>query len=410
MYLKKEVFWTNENGVTRQLSALQGIRSRVTFEPSNDNLRLSLIDDESLYQDGKFRIKEGDRIDVFIKMVKDNIDVSMKGSDMIWSGIFLDYNRTDDTDNQSIDITVTSLSYEIFNRFWNQSYANQSLKTNEIIADILQNLSENVGGTGDYNVTYSMVEYPSREGIQSTRSDGSDFPIIEPVYTQKPMYEWLQELSSPLWTNTDEEIPPVQSRKMVFRIDGDITNNKIIYNAKWFYPVIDNAIILSSLDQVISINGGSTNEDSVNLLYLDCGEDFNGRPIKTQIFDQTHSAMPIIKERYEHKVSIGGLNNDYQNEYNSLRQKYYPGQNQEFRNEVTKLARSYADYWFKEFGRAKPKLTITIPFQRADLGSYIYLNLPKYPKGYYFIEALGYNITESEATTILDVFLDDDIN
>lgn len=399
MYLKKEIVWHSPQGL-RYIRNISRISGRKNFLPQNDTINIDIIDDGSLYRNNEFLIKEGDRIDILVKRVTNNTDTEFTTNDIIWTGIFLDYDRVDTPDNKNITLIVTLLTYEIFNRIWNESYIDSGLKTNEIIKSITKNLSEDISGTGDYSLIFNDVDYPNTNGIQKTRVNGSDFPVIEPIFTQKPMYEWLQEISSPLWTNTDLEIPPVNRRKMIFRIDGNIV--------KWYYPTLDNISIINKNFPVLQIRGSSTNQESVNYLILECGEDFNGEPIYTYILDQREGAMPIIKERYEHKVSIGGKNTDYQNDFNRLRQKYLHD-NTGFIKAVREKAESYADFWFEEFGRAKPIIELTLPFSVYNIGDYIYLDYPKYRKGYYFIEAVGYNLTESEASVILTIKLDDNI-
>jgi hypothetical protein len=345
-----------------------------------------MYNDDRFYQNGKFLPKDGDVMVFFLKIVSDNVDIDITNNDAVWTGRFLDYKRKYSPDDVSLVLTVVDFNYDVFNRFHTLSYIGKNMKTNEVLTNVIKTVSESLDGDGTFKFDFSNVA--------STRHDGSDFPIIEPVFSShKPVYEWVVELSSINWTNSDTEITNdtlVNTRNMIFDI-----RNRDVY---WFYPsdvpvyTFNDDLFIDSIEEVSNV------EQTVNRLILDCGSDFNGRPITLYLYDEKNNTG-IVKEKTEVKKVIAGDNTDYDNTYHQLRSQYSASTNDAFREKVRQEAKKYADVWFFLYGREEKKVKMNLTNVHINYGDTIKLDLENFKKGNFRVESVTVSGNQKQIST-----------
>jgi hypothetical protein len=165
---------------------------------------------------------------------------------------------------------------------------------------------------------------------------------------------------------------------MVFRIKG----TSVYYTEQ----PMNQSIVINNSTFVSGLTFSTKNEESSNFLILECGENLNGEPITTYIYDN-ESGAPIIKESFKHEVKLAGESNTYDNQYHQLRARATSEgwSNSEFTDEVRKLAKSYSKLWFSVFGRVPPSISITIPTTSLNLGDLAYVDRRRVKKGLYRI-------------------------
>lgn len=364
-YIKVRVLWFGDTGSVDLTDSFVSVSSNEDFDPNNNSCNLVLFDSDVFYNSlGNFLVQENDRFIIWGKEVVDNSDLEFSDLDIIWDGKFVDFSRSVDSGSRALTLTLMDSGYDFFNRFWSRNYSGLGLRTNEIVLDILSNVGDNPDGSG-----FSVIDVSN---VANVRGDGSGFPVISPTFAGKPVYEWINELSNPDFTNTSSELAsdPVVSDAMVFRFKGD--------KAYWYEPsevalTIDGSIFLDS------ISYSSNNEESINFLILEAGEDFFGEPIFTYVNDPS-STSEVQKDRYETQQRISGRNNEYDNQFHLLRRDYDESSNTEFRREVRDLARSFADTWFRLFGRERKTVSVTLPYVSIELGDFVYINLKRFKK------------------------------
>ena len=393
-YIKKKIVWTKRDGTVVTLyDEVDTIATDENFDPNNNICTINVYDTPDLYSSGQFAVEEDDSVDVYCKVVTDSDDTAFSDStDIIWEGLFVDYTRSESPDGKTIQLKLVDFNYHLNNRLWTKSYADLGLKTDEVVVDIVESLMETDSGLGTYRVTTTNID--------TTRDDSSVFPVIEPNYSNKPVYEWLNELCSTNWTNSQTEIDTgalVHTKKMIFKIRGN--------NAYWNYP---SASVVMTIDEDTTINEikiATQNESSANFMIIECGEDFDGEPIYHYAFDK-NSSSTIQKDTYEKVLTLAGLNNDYDDQYKEIRaQAISDGlTNAEFIDLIQDLADSYADYWFAYINQSQPQLKVTIPL-RTDLliGDRIECTLTKFYPATYYINKISHSVSDKEAKTQLEL-------
>lgn len=389
-FVKLKVTWDKNNTETIDLTRyVKSLSTTVDFQPRNNICNINLIDNDLIYENDIFLPEEGDTILVYAKIISDNSSTALSSSDIIWTGKFVDHTRTDSPDSSSLKLKVTDFTYDIFNRFWAKNYSGKSKKTNEIIIEICQNMVESDDGDGTYKLDFTNVE--------STRPNGSAFPVIEPILFNKPVYEWVNELGSTKWTNSETEINSgtlVNTLPMVFNIRGS--------NVYWYYPDGSTVLTINESTSYHELKQITSNEKAVNYLILECGEDFNGEPIFFYIYDE-YSNSPIQKDAYQKQLKLAGVSNTYDDSYNELRKQSIADglTNDQFREKVRVLAVSYARYWFREVNKGRPVLSITLPKTDVNLGDRIEMSHKRYENGTYQVKSITHNISATSWTTEL---------
>jgi len=393
-YIKKKLVWTKADGTVVTLSGvINNIATDENFDPNNNVCEVELFDTPDLYVSGQFAMQEDDSVDVYCKVVTASDDTAYSDStDIIWEGLFVDFTRTESPDSKTITLTLVDYNYHLNNRLWTHNYADEGLKTNEIVQNIVESLMETDTGLGTYKVTTTNID--------TTRDDSSVFPVIEPNWSNKPVYEWLNELGSTMWTNSQAEIDsgsPVHTKKMIFKIRGD--------DAYWNYPSSSVALTIDESTTVNEIKIVTQNEGSANYVIMECGEDFDGEPIYWYAFDK-ESTSTIQKDTYEKVLTLAGLDNDYDDQYKEIRaQAIADGlSNDEFKALIRTLAESYATYWFAYINQSQPQIDVTLPLTTTLLiGDIVDVQLTKFLPGTYYINKISHQVTDKTATTQLEL-------
>jgi len=391
-YVKLKVLWSKNNTTQVDLTRhTKTVTTTVDFEPHNNIANITMVDNDDIYLNNVFLPQEGDTVIVYAKIITSNTSTTLSSSDILWTGKFVDHTRTDSPDSSTVKFKVTDFTYDIFNRFWDKNYSGLSKKTDEIIIDIVQSLVEADDGDGTYKLNFTNVE--------STRPDGSAFPVIEPILFNKPVYEWVNELGSTKWTNSQAEIDVGNQKTllpMVFNIRGS--------DVYWYYPDGATVMTVDYTTELHEIKQITSNETSVNYLILECGEDFNGEPIFFYIYDE-FSNSPIQKDAYQKQLKLAGTNATYDNSYHQLRKQAIADgdTNSQFRDRVRILAVSYARNWFRYINKGQPVLTLTLPKTDINLGDRIVMNFPRYETGTYQVKNIENSISANSWTTQLKI-------
>ena len=385
-YVKGRVAWLQLDGMLTIVDTILSVSSMENNQPENNYCDVTVPDFGDFYRNGMFAINEGDLVFVYAKTITDNSDIDITDDDVFWSGRFIDYKRKDSPDESTIQLKIGDITYNLFQRYDPSSYIGRGMKTNEVLIDVIKRASERWIGDGTFEVDF--------ENISSKRVDNSDFPVIEPTYgTSKPIYEWVNELNMPLWTNSQAEQASgnlVHTRPMIFKVRGN--------KAFWYYPSTDTALTITPDTPVIELEASSTNEAVVNWLILDCGDDFNGRPIHHYIYDKRTSSF-IKKERAEKKYAIAGRNTDYDNAYHFLRSQYTELTNNQFRARVRELAESYAETWFYLYSRSRVEIKVTLSYRPLYYGDLVRINVPKYLDRLWKVESVQHSLSQRAWTT-----------
>jgi len=389
-YIKEKLVWTpkgSSNSYT--IDYIIDYSDNETVSPVNNKATIKVYDvGNILIKNGVFLPKSGDLMVFYSKEVFTN-DTEFSDSDILWTGLFIDHDYNETSSDGAITLQVIDLGFKIFNRFWNRSYVSRGLRTNQIIVDIIENMSEDIDGYGEIEIDTS--------NIATTRNDGTPFPIIEPVFITKPVHEWVTELSSREWTNTPDELlgEEVIKKPMLFKILGA--------KAYWIEQPTTSIFTISNTTYVNSMKQSTQEEGEVNYLILDCGEDFDSRPIKAYLFNE-ESTSSITKERFESVPKIAGINQSYDNDYHSLRKDYSLTTNTDFRKAVRKLAESRKAYWFNEFGKGKTQIAVSIPLTDIpEVNSIVTVTRDNFEKGDYRIKTKSNKSNTKSRTTSLQL-------
>lgn len=354
-------------------------------EPTNNTATVRLYDyNNRLVRNGVFQPQEGELMVYYSKEITSADDVEFTDDDIVWTGIYLDRQQNESPDSHFFTLTIADFGFIVYNRFWNQSYFNRELKTNEVIIDLVKNASEHPTGDGSYFIDVT--------NIADKRNDGSDFPITKATFINKPVYEWFKELSQPIWTNSEAEIlNPVIRHPMTFKIKG--------YKAYWFERPTNPEYVINDNTFFLDVSEQTENEREVTYLIIECGEDFEGKPIRAYL-ENDLTKSTIVKERYEKIPKIAGINREYDNEAHSLRTNFSIDTNTQFRQEVRKLAQSYKEYWFSQFALGLTQITITIPYtQHWEIGEIVDFRRTGYDRGLYRIISKSNSISTNTRTT-----------
>ena len=355
-------------------------------EPTNDICSISLYNTEKIYDSGVFLPQENDIMVVYDKKVTSASLTAFTDDDIIWTGKYLDRSISQGADSNTITLKIARWSYNVFNQYSKESYYNRGLKTNEVLEASIKTTVENSDGAGGWQLDFS--------NIASTRNNGTDFPIIKPTMVKKPMWEFVVELGQINNTNAEIELVPIISKPMVFDIKG-----KYVY---WYERPTMPSITLDDESVIFDIKESSHNEEGVTKLILDCGRDFNGNPIHSYLYNEDIDTE-VPKETALKKESIAGLNETYDNTVHALRSQFTVSTNSDFIDAVRVLAQSYGKYWFKTFGAARTKISVTLDMKLAIVSDILDLQLNGYEKGRYVIKSVSTTSSNNDRSMTLSL-------
>lgn len=394
-YVKWKVEWWRGNSSNDKVDLsryVKSITTHRTFKPVNNRCDIALLDVDILYNgSGQFVPNEKDKVFVYAKLVNNAGDRILIEDDIVWNGRFLDYKKDENDSSRLVKLSIVDWGYDVFNVHHTEGYMDGNYRDNEIIKRVIEVATENDDGSFRIDTT----------NVASLRNDGSPFPFVKYQNITKPAYEIINELSGTEWTNTDDEITNgnfVIKDPMIIDFRGS--------KAYWYEQPTDTALIIDDETPVVKISYNTANEGSANRLILDCGDDIDTPANNITIIIRDDLAEgDINKETTKVRHQIAGMDNDYDNEYHSLRATAIAEgwSNWKFRLKVQSLAKNYADTWFFLYGRGKSKLIITIPKVSIELGEIIYLSRSRFPAGKYRVTDVTQSIGESSWTTTLKV-------
>jgi len=294
---------------------------------------------------GNIKFEEQDQIVVYAKYTEDGADientvwaiggpsdkVSLKElkDDIIGFFYVIEYNVIHTQKTTAITVRCADKNYILFNRVLSKSYSKLTGKTApEIIRELIWYSSENdegnypgIGDVGNPGVKYDIdarfggqVPPTGADGgeITSIRSDGTAFPIKEMAKVWKPIYEWIDDLSSVENTNTPTELASdyLYGRKFIFFIDEE-------NRAHWYYPTndIDDTLEVGT-DKILNVNMTRKVFDTTNMIIYNGGVDMYGTGIWFYKVD-TNNLIKTLKMRVIPMTQIATnlKDNDYDSSY-----------------------------------------------------------------------------------------------
>jgi len=268
--------------------------------------------------DGEFRWKETDTVKVFLKYTDDpsySIDTDAT-TDLIMVAEIEEFEAEIGEKITSWKLKIVDKTYILLNQLWAKAYTRNEVhdidgdsKTGWTPPEIIRNIIRitTTDGKGSSEV---KADFVSNGGyIQDTRPDSSSFDTLRDELSIakvfKPVYEWIEDLSSIERTNTDAEQAGtlIAKRPYFFYVDE---NN----NAHWEYPSTTSSNYEISVGATGPIGGDSIYHelnsgklkkaifDIVNMVIFNAGDDFNGNGILDYYYDPTtgsNKLKPVYK-------------------------------------------------------------------------------------------------------------------
>ena len=255
---------------------------------------------------------EEDVITIQAKFV--NSKQTLSDTDILTIADALEFDIKLEAQRSPITVTAADKTFALLNQNWAQAFTLTEGKTApEIIQNVIRSTTENDAGDGTFQIAASLQTEPSYAeqrdsidpGIQTKRLNNTDFPIVAIGKVYKPVYEWIDDLSTIESTNnfngrdtslpTDSETAPVQTRKMRYFVDK---NNKF----RWFYPdnIVDYditiGVVTEQKDDVKSYALKKSTFDIVNFVIYNGGKDLYGVGTLNYYFDETTKSKKLLSK------------------------------------------------------------------------------------------------------------------
>ena len=312
---KHKILWYNKGGVEKQLTDVERINITRGEKSSMNSADIFLKNpitergsDGFLYPkhvnsgDGLIKFNEGDSIKIYAAYIEDNreLDVSITSADLLMSAEIQEVNVTTSEKGTKMKLSCVDKSYSVFNVIWSNNYNEDSVDNRAplIIQNIVRWASslkglqsggyDDVGGIVPNGIYGVDARLDTEKGfIETTRNDatGTAFPKISIARSFKPVYEWLDELSSSNYTNDfascESETSPPQDRTMTYYIDE-------LNRFHWFYPKDG---ITNTLNQTI------TATETITTLTLTDASSFSTSgsvQIGGEVFDYTSKSGNVL--------------------------------------------------------------------------------------------------------------------
>ncbi len=197
-YVKWKLIWYRNNDAKDQVDLtryIKNISTNKNFNPVNNLASVDILDNNLLYINNQFVPQENDKMFIWAKIITSASDSELTTDDIIWNGKFVDHERKESPDERIIKLRISDWGYEVYNRMFTQNFLDGTHKTDEIMTKVIKTLSEEDDGT--YRIDTSNVA--------TTRNNGTPFPLISYGPTTSPVYEWFNEVSGIVYTNSPEE-------------------------------------------------------------------------------------------------------------------------------------------------------------------------------------------------------------
>jgi len=317
-YVQLEVTRTNLSGVEtditydiEQVTVRRGMDQKAnTVQVVLKNAYVSNDRHRWVSEDNQLVWEEDEGITIKCKYNEDG--TALSDDDILTIADALEFNAKMEDDRTPLTIKAVDKTFNLLNQQIPQAITlADGLTSGEIIQKIIQLATYNQDGSGTFSVTanlqveatYDLQKDSATPGIQTKRINDTNFPIISMAKVYKPVYEWIDDLSTIEATNnfdgrdsslaTDDEESPVQNRKMKYYVDKD-------NNFRWFYPDndIDYTITIGAVssgnDDVKSYNLTKTTFDVINFVIYNGGMDMYGVGTLNYYFDETTKSKKLL--------------------------------------------------------------------------------------------------------------------
>ena len=341
-YLKIEVTRTGDDGVETPITDWERLTIRKGLDQKANSVNVVLTNPMTrrvpgntspshkwVDDDGNLIWQRYDLVTVRARMTDEN--VAFSDTDVLIVGEAASFDCSLENNSTKIDVEAFDKSYVLLNQQVARAFPlSNKLNAPQMIQAIIQQASYNSAGLARFQITaelqteetYIEQRDSANPGIQTRRLDNSEFPIIAMAKVYKPVYEWIQDLSTLQATNNikgrdviqdiDDLNNPVQNRRMRFYID---INNK----ARWFYPddLVDYNIIISDASlrtqDVKKYKLSRSIFDVINFVIYNGGMDLYGVGTLNYFFDK-NTRVKSLQSKYKayNEIALILINNELQ--------------------------------------------------------------------------------------------------
>lgn len=341
-YLQIQVTRTGDDGIETPITDWERLTIRKGLDQKANNVTVTLTNPMTrrvtgttspthkwVDDDGELIWQRYDLVTVRARMTDQKADFT--DTDVLIVGETASFSCSLENNSTKIDVEAFDKSYVLLNQQVARAFPlSDNYNAPEIIKAIIEQASYNSVGLARYQITaelqteatYIEQRDSSNPGIQTRRLDNEPFPTIAMAKVYKPVYEWIQDLSTLQATNNikgrdvlqniDDLDNPVQNRRMRFFID---VNNK----ARWFYPddLVDYNLIISEASlrtqDVKKYKLSKSIFDVINFVIYNGGMDLYGAGTLNYYFDKT-TRVKSLQTKYKayNEIALILINNELQ--------------------------------------------------------------------------------------------------
>lgn len=272
---------------------------------------------------GELMFLENDTITIKARYTDTKIAVSdLTDNDTLTVADLTEWKTTLDKAKTPVSLKCVDKSFAILNKLHAEAILLSAGYTSPtLIKHLVESATESGTGDGTFDVSAELLTESTYAGqvasvdtkyIQTRRINDSVFPVTSISKVYKPVYEWIEDLSSLEHTNdfnnrngggAEDEDNPIQNRQMRYFIDAQ---NKF----HWFYPddVTDYTINYAEHGTDGTVLGSSLSKstfDVVNMVVFNCGLDMYGVGTLNFFFDRsTKSSKLLMKYKAYTDVTV----------------------------------------------------------------------------------------------------------
>lgn len=311
-YLQLYITRTDVNGIeTSLLDDIERVTVKKGLDQKANTVDIVLKNPYISYNRHKWVSTSGELVweedDGITIKAKYNVDgTALSDDDILTIADALEFNGKLEDKRTTLSIKAVDKTFNLLNRSWASSYTvTTNLTVPEVIQNVIQNVTESEDGDATFQIdatlqtelTYDLQKNSATPGIQTRRIDDSLFPVAVIAKVWKPVYEWIDDLSTIEFTNNfsggDDEESPTQNRKMRYYVD----RNNVF---RWFYPDddIDYTIVIGTVtteeDDVKSYDLTKGTFDVINFVIYNGGLDMYGVGTLNYYFDLTTKSKKLL--------------------------------------------------------------------------------------------------------------------
>jgi len=436
MNTKAKLYWNDSEIDFNKISI------KKSDELKNNKMEITLSEDSLYKLDDDIKFEVGDSFKVYAKTNTDGstLDTSTNSPYLVFNGTLKEMDFTHNGSNKTLKLSCADSTFELLNSLWSKNYEDTA-------PNIIKNVVEfgSLTAESTYTVDISFDNsLPYSSGIQNIRPDSSSFPTKSFGKARKPIYEFIDELSQPEFTNTKSEIDSnelVCKRPFKYFIDS----NNIFH---WFYPTdapdylfkygASGAVGTKTIKgvgytdntyhRIREVNLNFSQFDEVNFIIYKAGEDMDNIQVEWYALDPTaeslttndsfRSWLDITRNMKKADSSAGNITYDSEDKYN------YPTSypvtpawntdvsvsndteyNNEFREEAKRKGNQRCQREFDSTGTPRWKGKITIDGEVIEPTNLIYFEYPEltFANLLLRIESVDHDITKTDFNTTLNV-------